>query len=85
MDVSLLVLAPQPLCVRSPQPWLLHPQRPRVTSRLSPSYPRVTQAFFDYLEGGETPADFLGGVPSVSREAVVAALEEAKHLLLARC
>ncbi|HKW61878.1 MAG TPA: DUF433 domain-containing protein [Candidatus Acidoferrum sp.] len=42
------------------------------------------QALFDYLEGGETLEDFLEGFPTVSREAVVAALEEAKELLLAR-
>ena len=42
------------------------------------------QALFDYLEGGETLEDFLQGFPTVSREAAVAALEEAKHLLLAR-
>jgi uncharacterized protein (DUF433 family) len=42
------------------------------------------QTLFDYLEGGETLEDFLEGFPAVSREAAVAALEEAKHLLLAR-
>ena len=42
------------------------------------------QALFDYLEDGETLEDFLQGFPTVSREAPVAALEEAKHLLLAR-
>ncbi len=42
------------------------------------------QALFDYLEGGETLEDFLKGFPTVSREAVIAALEEAKELLLAR-
>ena len=42
------------------------------------------QALFDYLEGGETLEDFLQGFPTVSREAAVAALEEAKHLLIAR-
>lgn len=42
------------------------------------------QALFDYLEGGETLEDFLVGFPTVSREAAVAALEEAKELLLAR-
>jgi len=41
------------------------------------------QALFDYLEGGETLEEFLEGFPTVSREAAVAALEEAKHLLLA--
>jgi uncharacterized protein (DUF433 family) len=41
-------------------------------------------ALFDYLEGGETLADFLEGFPTVSRESAVAALEEAKQLLLAR-
>jgi uncharacterized protein (DUF433 family) len=42
------------------------------------------QTLFDYLEGGETLEDFLEGFPTVSREAAVAALKEAKHLLLAR-
>jgi uncharacterized protein (DUF433 family) len=42
------------------------------------------QNLFDYLEGGETIEDFLEGFPTVSREAVIAALEEAKDLLLAR-
>ena len=42
------------------------------------------QALFDYLEGGETLENFLAGLPTVSREAAIAALEEAKHLLLAR-
>jgi len=42
------------------------------------------QTLFDYLEGGETLEDFLAGFPTVSRESSVAALEEAKDLLLAR-
>jgi len=42
------------------------------------------QALFDYLAGGDTLEDFLQGFPTVSREAAVAALEEAKELLLAR-
>ncbi len=42
------------------------------------------QTLFDYLEGGETLEDFLKGFPTVTREAAVAALEEAKDLLLAR-
>ncbi len=42
------------------------------------------QALFDYLEGGETLEDFREGFPTVSREAAIAALEEAKELLLAR-
>jgi uncharacterized protein (DUF433 family) len=41
------------------------------------------QVLFDYLEG-ETLEDFLEGFPTVSPESVVAALEEAKQLLLAR-
>ena len=40
------------------------------------------QNLFDYLEGGETLEEFLEGFPTVSREAALAALEEAKHLLL---
>ena len=35
------------------------------------------QAFIDYLEGGETIDDFLTGFPTVTREQVVAFLEEA--------
>jgi uncharacterized protein (DUF433 family) len=42
------------------------------------------QTLFDYLQGGETLEDFLEGFPTVSRESALAALEEAKHLLLAR-
>lgn len=42
------------------------------------------QTLFDYLEGGETLEDFLEGFPTVSRELTIQALEEAKHLLLAR-
>ena len=42
------------------------------------------QTLFDYLEGGETLEDFLEGFPTVSHDSAVAALEEAKHLLLAR-
>ncbi|MGH9574119.1 MAG: DUF433 domain-containing protein [Candidatus Acidiferrales bacterium] len=42
------------------------------------------QNLFDYLEGGETVEDFLEGFPTVTREAALAALEEAKDLLVAR-
>lgn len=42
------------------------------------------QTLFDYLEGGETLEDFLEGFPTVSREFALAALEQAKHLLIAR-
>jgi uncharacterized protein (DUF433 family) len=42
------------------------------------------QTLFDYLKGGETPEEFLTGFPTVSRESAVAALEEAKELLLSR-
>ena len=42
------------------------------------------QTLFDYLEGGETLEDFLEGVPTVSRELAIQALNEAKVLLLAR-
>jgi uncharacterized protein (DUF433 family) len=41
------------------------------------------QNLFDYIEGGESLEEFLKGFPTVSREAALAALEEAKHLLLA--
>ena len=41
------------------------------------------QTLLDYIEGGETIDDFLDGFPSVTREQVVAYLEEAKDSLLA--
>jgi uncharacterized protein (DUF433 family) len=37
----------------------------------------------DYLEGGHSLDEFLEDFPSVSREQAIAALEEAKGLLLA--
>ena len=40
------------------------------------------QTLLDYLEGGETLDSFLTGFPSVTRETAIAALEEAKTLLL---
>ena len=42
------------------------------------------QALLDYLEGGDTLGEFLEQYPGVSREQAVAALEEAKALVLAR-
>lgn len=41
------------------------------------------QTLLDYLEGGETIDDFLEGFPTVSREQVVAFLEEAKNRMVA--
>jgi uncharacterized protein (DUF433 family) len=40
------------------------------------------QTLLDYLEGGETLDTFLKGFPSVTRESAIAALEEAKTLLV---
>jgi uncharacterized protein (DUF433 family) len=45
---------------------------------------RPIQTPFYYPEGGETLKDFLEGFATVSRDFAVAALEDAKHLLLAR-
>jgi uncharacterized protein (DUF433 family) len=42
------------------------------------------QTLLDYLEGGETLDEFLRQYPGVSRENAIAALEEAKALVLAR-
>ena len=42
------------------------------------------QALLDYLAGGETIDDFLGGFPTVKREQVVAFLEEAAARMVAR-
>lgn len=41
------------------------------------------QALLDYLEEGQTLDDFLDDFPTVSREAAIAALEQAKSLLVA--
>jgi uncharacterized protein (DUF433 family) len=41
------------------------------------------QHLIDYLEGGDSIEDFLEGFPSVSREQVIAFLEEAKECMLA--
>jgi uncharacterized protein (DUF433 family) len=41
------------------------------------------QNLIDYLEGGDSIEDFLEGFPSVSREQVIAFLEEAKESALA--
>jgi len=42
------------------------------------------QALLDYLEGGQTLDEFLGDFPTVTREAAIAALEEAKALVFAQ-
>jgi uncharacterized protein (DUF433 family) len=44
----------------------------------------LVQTLFDYLEGGDTLANFLEGFPTVSRSLALEALEEAKQLLMAR-
>lgn len=41
------------------------------------------QNLMDYLEGGDSIDEFLDGFPSVSREQVIAFLEEAKDRMLA--
>ena len=40
------------------------------------------QALLDYIEGGQTLDEFLDDFPSVTRQAAIAALEEAKSLLV---
>ena len=42
------------------------------------------QALIDYIEGGETIDDFLAGFPTVSREQVVAFLEEATARMISK-
>jgi uncharacterized protein (DUF433 family) len=39
------------------------------------------QALLDYIEGGQTLHEFVDDFPTVTREAAVAALEEAKALV----
>ena len=40
------------------------------------------QTLFEYLEAGDTIDDFLEGFPTVSRQQVIAFLEEAKTRML---
>ena len=42
------------------------------------------QALIDYIEGGHSLTEFLDDFPTVTREAAIAALEEAKALVIAR-
>ena len=37
------------------------------------------QTFIDYIKGGESIDDFLDGFPTVTREQIIAFLEEAKE------
>lgn len=41
------------------------------------------KALIDYLEGGDTLDEFLHQYPTVTRQAAIAALEEARSLLVA--
>jgi uncharacterized protein (DUF433 family) len=58
--------------------------RPDVMSGVAVFYDtRVpVQALLDHLEAGDSIDDFLDGFPSVTREQVIAFLEEAKDLLV---
>jgi uncharacterized protein (DUF433 family) len=40
------------------------------------------QALLDYLEGGQTLGEFLDDFPTVTKQAAVAVLEQAKSLLV---
>ncbi len=42
------------------------------------------QALLDYLEGGHPLAEFLDDFPTVTEAQAIAALEQAKHLLVSR-
>jgi uncharacterized protein (DUF433 family) len=42
------------------------------------------QTLLDYLESGDSIDDFLEGFPSVTREQVIAFLEEAKDRVIAK-
>lgn len=43
----------------------------------------AVQTLLDYIEAGESIADFLAGFPSVSREQVIRFLQQAKDRLVA--
>ena len=40
------------------------------------------QTLLDYLKGGESIADFLAGFPTVTKEQVIAVLEEAEDQII---
>ena len=40
------------------------------------------QTFIDYIKGGESIDDFLDGFPTVSRDQVIAFLEEAQERMI---
>ncbi len=42
------------------------------------------QTLLDYLEGGQTLVEFLDDFPTVTREAAISALEQAKSLLVSQ-
>jgi uncharacterized protein (DUF433 family) len=42
------------------------------------------QTLLDYLEGGQTLVEFLDDFPTVTRDAAVSALEQAKSLLVSQ-
>jgi uncharacterized protein (DUF433 family) len=42
------------------------------------------QAMLDYLEGGQTIEEFLDDFPTVTRDAAIAALEQAKSSLVSQ-
>ena len=42
------------------------------------------QTLLDYLEGGQTLAEFLDDFPTVTRNAAISALEHAKSLLVSQ-
>lgn len=42
------------------------------------------QALIDYLEGGQNLDEFLSDFPTVTRDAAIASLEEAKSLVFAQ-
>ena len=42
------------------------------------------QTLLDYLEGGHPLAEFLDDFPTVTKSQAIAALEQAKHLLVSR-
>jgi uncharacterized protein (DUF433 family) len=43
------------------------------------------QTLMDYIKGGESIDDFLDGFPTVTREQVIAFLEEAQEQIVKAC
>jgi uncharacterized protein (DUF433 family) len=71
-----MAIHPESVIIRDPE---IHSREPVFRGTRVPF-----QTLLDYLEGGDTLDEFLEQYPGVTRKQAIAALEEAKALVLAR-